>query len=135
MISEGPIELGRGVVVLPGNQPPEAWESCPRVVVGDAALRDPVAVVEDLHRYWVDGRPAVVELGVDPAALRAPERCQSPVYEFTPNFEFGRERLQFLVWANNYDARGGDSIWWHGRKAALWVPKMSSDLLARDDAF
>ena len=28
------------------------------------------------------------------------------------------ERLQFLVWANNYDARGGDPVWWHGRKAA-----------------
>ncbi|MGO8864289.1 MAG: ATP-dependent DNA helicase UvrD2 [Acidimicrobiales bacterium] len=59
----------------------------------------------------------MVELGVDPAALRAPERCHRPPYELTPNFEFGRERLQFLVWANNYDARGGDPIWWHGRKA------------------
>ncbi len=118
MISEGPIELGRGVVVLPGHRSPEAWDSCPRVVVGDAALRDPGPVVEDLHRYWIDRRPAVVELGVDPAALRAPERYDNPVYELTPSFEFCRERLQFLVWANNYDARGGDSIWWHGRKAA-----------------
>jgi len=118
MISEGPIELGRGVVVLPGHRSPEAWDSCPRVVVGDGALRDAGPVVEDLHRYWIDRRPAVVELGVDSAALRAPERCHSPVYELTPNFEFCRERLQFLVWANNYDARGGDSIWWHGRKAA-----------------
>ena len=55
---------------------------------------------------------------MDPAALRAPERCHRPVYELTPDFAFGRERLQFLVWANNYDARGGDPIWWHGRKAA-----------------
>jgi DNA helicase-2/ATP-dependent DNA helicase PcrA len=118
MISEGPVELGRGVVVLPGHQPPVAWKSCPRVVVGDAALRDPGPVVADLHRYWIERRPAVVELGLDPTALRAPERCHRPVYELTPSFEFGRERLQFLVWANNYDARGGDSIWWHGRKAA-----------------
>jgi DNA helicase-2/ATP-dependent DNA helicase PcrA len=121
MSSDAPVELGRGVVVLPGHQPPEAWESCPRVVVGDAALRDPGPVAEVLHRYWIDRRPAVVELGVDPAALRAPERCHSPVYELTPSFEFCRERVQFLVWANNYDARGGgDSIWWHGRKAARY---------------
>jgi DNA helicase II / ATP-dependent DNA helicase PcrA len=118
MISEGPIELGRGVVVVPGQQPPEAWKACPRVVVGDAALRDLGQVVEDLHHHWIDRRPAVVELGVDPNALRAPEHCHRPVYELTPNFEFGRERLHFLVWANNYDARSGDSIWWHGRKAA-----------------
>jgi DNA helicase-2/ATP-dependent DNA helicase PcrA len=118
MISEGPIELGRGVVVLPGHQPPEAWESCPRVVVGDSALKDSGPVVEDLHRCWIDRRPAVVELDVDPATLRAQEHCHRPVYELTPNFEFGRERLHFLVWANNYDARGGDPIWWHGRKTA-----------------
>ena len=62
-------------------------------------------------------RPIVVELGVDPALLREPEVCRRPVYELTPHFEFGRERLQFLVWANNYDARGGAPIWWHGRKA------------------
>ena len=55
---------------------------------------------------------------MDPAALRAPEHCGRPVYELTPHFEFSRERLQFLVWANNYDARGGVPIWWHGRKAA-----------------
>ena len=55
---------------------------------------------------------------MDPTALRAPERCHSRVYELTPDFAFGRERLQFLVWANNYDARAGDPIWWHGRKAA-----------------
>jgi len=51
-------------------------------------------------------------------ALREAERCEQPVYEIQPSFEFSRERLQFLVWANNYDARGGEPIWWHGRKAA-----------------
>jgi DNA helicase-2/ATP-dependent DNA helicase PcrA len=75
-------------------------------------------VAEELHGYWFARRPVVVELAVDPAALRAPEHCGRPVYELTPHFEFSRERLQFLVWANNYDARGGVPIWWHGRKAA-----------------
>ena len=118
MTSHGAVELGRGVVVLPGDAPPLNWASCPRVVIDDASLENPGPVAEELHRYWFDRRPVVVELGVDPAALRAPEHCGRPVYELTPHFEFSRERLQFLVWANNYDARGGVPIWWHGRKAA-----------------
>jgi DNA helicase-2/ATP-dependent DNA helicase PcrA len=60
----------------------------------------------------------VVDLGVDPGALRAPETTTAPVYRLTPRFEFTRERLQYLVWSNNYDARGAEPVWWHGRKAA-----------------
>src|ERR1700733_9218075 len=118
MISKAAGQLGRGVVVLPGHEPPEAWASCPRVLIGDASLSDPGPAAEDLHRYWIDRRPVVVVLELDPTSLRAPERCDRPVYELEPGFEFSRERLQFLVWANNYDARGGEPVWWHGRKAA-----------------
>ena len=63
--------MGRGVVVLPGDEPPLNWASCPRVVIDDASLEDPGAVAEELHGYWFDRRPVVVELGADPAALRA----------------------------------------------------------------
>jgi len=118
MASVGAVELGRGVVVLPGDTPPLSWASCPRVVVGAASLENAGTVAEELHGYWFTRRPVVVELSLDPAALRAPEHCGRPVYELTPHFEFSRERLQFLVWANNYDARSGVPIWWHGRKAA-----------------
>ncbi len=62
--------------------------------------------------------PVVVELAVDPDVLRAPERYDGPVHELTPAFEFTVERLHFLVWANTYDARAGEPVWWHGRKAA-----------------
>src|SRR6202034_3097654 len=116
MHPETTAELGRGVVVGPDGQPPEPWASSPRVVVGDTALFEPGPVAAELHRYWIDRRPVVVELGVDPALLRAPECWDGPVYELTPDFEFTRERMQFLIWANNYDARGGQAIWWHGRK-------------------
>ncbi len=118
MTLQPPAELGRGVVVLPGIEPPRAWSSCPRVVIGDASLTDLGPVVEELHGYWASRRPVVIELGADPAALRAPESSTRPVYEHVPAFEFSRERMQFLVWANNYDARSGEPIWWHGRKAA-----------------
>jgi DNA helicase-2/ATP-dependent DNA helicase PcrA len=118
MNSGPPPELGRGVVVLPGEHPPETWTTCPRIVIGETSLHDPGPAAEELHEHWLKRRPVVVELGMDPAALRAPEHCERPVYELTPHFEFSRERLHYLIWANNYDARSGDPIWWHGRKAA-----------------
>jgi len=118
MSFQPPVELGRGVVVLPGVEPPPPWTVCPRILLEDASLNNPGPVVEELHGYWFNRQPVVIELGADPAALRAPERCHRAVYELRPDFEFSLERLQFLVWANNYDARGGEPVWWHGRKAA-----------------
>ena len=74
--------------------------------------------MEALHSAWASRRPVVVELGVDPDALRSPERHTGPVYALEPGFTFWRERLQFLVWANAYDARDGAPVWWHGRKVS-----------------
>ena len=117
MAHPGPVELGRGVVVLPGGEPPDPWASCPRVVVGDSDVEDPGPVVEVLHQAWLERHPVVVELAGDPAALRAAERYDGPVHALAPDFGFARERLHFLVWANSYDARSGEPVWWHGRKA------------------
>ena len=118
MTVPGPPELGRGVVVLPGQDPPGPWAGCPRVVVGDGEVAAPSEVVETLHAAWLARRPVVVELAADPAALREPETYHGPVHALSPRFELARDRLQFLVWANTYDARGGALLWWHGRKAA-----------------
>ena len=114
----GPAELGRGVVVLPGGEVPEPWTACPRVPVGEAELADPRSVTDQLHQAWLERRPVVVELAADQNDLRAPERHDGPVHHLAPSFEFTVERLHFLVWANTYDARSGQPIWWHGRKAA-----------------
>jgi DNA helicase-2/ATP-dependent DNA helicase PcrA len=111
--------LGRGVVVSPGAPVPEDWADGRHIVVDPAVLADPAAVVADLHDAWLGREPVVVELAVETAALREPERCDRPVHDLGPDFTFFRERLQFLVWANTYDARlAGEPIWWHGRKAA-----------------
>ena len=118
MASGGPPELGRGVVVLPGAPVPDPWAACPKVTVGPAELDQPAPVVAELHQAWLERRPVVVELAVDPAALREPERHAGPVYRLSPDFEFARERLAFVVWANTYDARSGTPVWWHGRRAA-----------------
>ena len=105
-------------MVRPGGQAPEGWADAPRIVVGPGALDAPVPVVEVLHAAWSQRRPVVIELGVDPDELRAPERYVGPVHALTPRFTFWRDRLQFLVWANAYDARDGEPVWWHGRKVA-----------------
>lgn len=103
----GPPELGRGAVIEPGGDAPGEW---PRVLAssGDVAA---------LHAHWLERRPVVVVLDVDPAALREKETFDGPAWSLAPSFEFERERLQYLVWSNNYDCRRGEPVWWHGRRA------------------
>ena len=88
------------------------------MVVDRAVLAAPRDVLGALQEAWSSRRPLVVELAVDSKVLQERETCTSAVHALTPDFEFARERLHFLVWANNYDARHGDPVWWHGRKAA-----------------
>jgi DNA helicase-2/ATP-dependent DNA helicase PcrA len=98
--------------------PPNPWKDCPRVAVGEEALEDLGPAVVALHRAWFERRPVVVELAMDAKTLQEPEVCTRAVHGLSPLFEFARERLHFLVWANNYDGRSGQPVWWHGRKAA-----------------
>jgi len=116
MTYPGPEALGRSVVVGRGADAPDAWADAPRVVVGPEELARPEPAVAILHAAWLDRRPVVVELAIDPDELRAAERYTGPVHAIGPDFTFWRERLQFLVWANAYDARASGPVWWHGRK-------------------
>jgi hypothetical protein len=113
----GPPVLGRGVVILPGDDLPPMCAEWPRIVVDAAALDDPGPAADALHENWLTRRPCVVVLDVEAAALRQAERCERDVWELGEGFEFARERLQYLVWSNNYDLRGDEPIWWHGRRA------------------
>ncbi|MBY5163118.1 ATP-dependent DNA helicase UvrD2 [Salsipaludibacter albus] len=114
----GPVALGRGVVVAPGAPtPPGTSADAPRLVVDDAAVAAPSALVARLHLAWARREPVVVELAADNAGLREPEVETRDPWELPHGFTFERERLHFLVWANNYDARSGDPIWWHGELA------------------
>jgi DNA helicase II / ATP-dependent DNA helicase PcrA len=118
MAIPGPRELGRSVVVSTGMAPPTPWRKCPRVAVHVGSIADPSGTMGELQVAWLERQPVVIELAIDSQTLQERERCERPVYDLTPRFEFNRERLHFLVWANSYDARGGEPIWWHGRKAA-----------------
>jgi DNA helicase II / ATP-dependent DNA helicase PcrA len=133
MAMPGPRELGRGVVVPVGMDPPDQWLGCTRMLVDGGVLDHPEAAVATLHQAWFDRRPVVVELGIDAKELQEPEVCSRPVYGLSPRFEFTRERLHFLVWANNYDARTGDPVWWHGRKAARSFKDLGVDEIGPAD--
>lgn len=118
----GPVALGRGVVVEAGGPVPSAWADAPRVRVDDAAVAAPEVVVAALHAAWSGRQPVVVELAVDPARFRTPPSHRVEPWTLDPSFELWTDRLHFLVWANTYDARAGDTIWWWARKAARLHP-------------
>jgi DNA helicase II / ATP-dependent DNA helicase PcrA len=104
--------LGRGVIVGPAAPAPGHWAGADRVVIDDAALREPGAALETLHRHWSQRVPVVVELQCSADDLRAPEtEPVRPPYALSPKFEFARERLYFLARANNYDDRVGRMAW------------------------
>lgn len=118
MTAPGPAALGRGVIIDAGAAIPAPWIAAPVVTLDADALRRPEAVVDHLHRAWSEREPVVVELAVDPAAFRVPQVVETPVWQLTPHAEPWLDRLHFLVWNNNYQARGVELIWWWGRKAA-----------------
>jgi DNA helicase-2/ATP-dependent DNA helicase PcrA len=105
------------VVVRSGSPPPSPWAGAPVVTIDDDVLRDPGPTVQTLHRLWVRRSPVVVALALDPAGFRDPQSFTVEPWTLDASFEPWLDRLHFLVWANNYDARGGEPIWWWARKA------------------
>jgi DNA helicase II / ATP-dependent DNA helicase PcrA len=113
----GPDVLGRGVVVGAGAPTPAGFEGVPRVVIDDDVVAHPDHVAELLHRRWLRRERVVIELAADNAALREPEVCRLAPHQVPDGFAFHRERLHFLQWANTYDLRSGEPVWWHGELA------------------
>jgi len=114
----GPKLLGRGVIVDAGAAVPDAWSGAPVVTIDERVLVEPEAVVTALHDAWSERRPVVVVLEVDAARFRDPVAYDVPEpWRLDPGLQLWHDRLHFLVWANTYDARGGEPVWWWGRKA------------------
>ena len=111
--------LGRGVVVGDGEAP-DAWADAPEILLDEAAVAEPADVVGRLHAAWAGRTPVVVRLAVDPATFRTPPDHHVEPWTLPAGFELWHDRLQFLVWANTYDARrvGDEPVWWWARKAA-----------------
>jgi hypothetical protein len=110
----GPAALGRGVIVGPDQAAPTPWADAPRFVIDDEVLAHPGPAAAVLHHHWLHRLPVVIEYRVDNAEARREEICDRPPYRVSPRFTFERERLHFLTWANTYDARSGEPVWWHG---------------------
>ena len=93
--------------------------------------------VERLHRAWASRRPVIVELDLPAEALgrlRHPMTVERRVYELGAEFTLLAERLQFLLWRNNYDARSGEPVWWWARKTTGLGATVGgqADVLLRD---
>ena len=143
MTFPGPPALGRGIITgTDGAVSAEisgivaSWERIridDTLVAGDnhlaSASRLP-AVIDSLHRAWGARRPVVVELDASGETLR---RLRCPGTEHRLPHEVGAEfvmltdRLQFLLWRNNYDARSGTPIWWWTRKAIALGARAGAD--------
>lgn len=118
MPTPGPDSLGRGVIVLAGAPTPAPWADAAVVTVDESVLSDPAEAVTTLHRCWAERQRVVVALDVVPARFSEPDTWSGPPWEYGPDLEAWCDRLHFLVWANNYDARGGgEPIWWWASKA------------------
>lgn len=107
--------LGRGLVVKKGAP---GLPNTDRVTVDGSPQ-----ALDLLGPAYRNRTPITVELTIDPKELKEPASWHGDVYALTPAFDFPRERLHFLVWANNYDhTRAGEPIWWHGRLAQRLGP-------------
>jgi DNA helicase-2/ATP-dependent DNA helicase PcrA len=123
----GPDVFGRGLVIRPGAPVPVPFETARRVLLDDDALARPEVAAAALHDAWTNRRRVVVELAVPAEDLRAPESESRAPHLLDPGFTFARERLHFLVWANTYDARRGEPVWWHGVRAARLGARATSE--------
>jgi DNA helicase-2/ATP-dependent DNA helicase PcrA len=119
MVVPGPAIFGRSVVVASPDAVPSPWAGTNRVVLDEAALAAPADVVALLHRAWAERQPLTIVAAVDPAVFRPPRSWTVEPWQLGADFEPWDDRLQFLVWANSYDARVqlGRPVWWWARKA------------------
>ena len=104
-------------MVRDGGAVPGPWRAAPVVRIDEATLAEPADVVGRLHRAWSARQPVVVALAVDPGSFRAAATWDDAPWTLGPWFEPWMDRLHFLVWANTYDARDGEPVWWWARKA------------------
>ncbi len=110
----GPDELGRSVVVGAGAPAPRGFGGAPRLRLDDEVAAHPSHAAVWLHHRWLRRERVIIELATDAAAIREPEVETRRPYTVGADHTFHRDRLQFLVWANTYDLRGADPVWWHG---------------------
>ncbi len=136
----GPPVFGRGVVIRPGQAVPPSHSHAPIVHISADSLHDTSAIIGALHRAWLYRRPTVITLADD--ILRPVRPLPPPTPEDAgPLHELADERLRFLLWANNYDLRGGTPRWHpaihattQGLVRSLAPPDTAADVITRTGA-
>ncbi|MPZ52046.1 MAG: AAA family ATPase [Acidimicrobiia bacterium] len=113
----GPEVLGRGLVVGPADDLPGVALSWPTITIDDTALEKAADTAETLRSWWLERTPSVVILAVPFALLRRGETSDVAPHDLSPGFTFHRDAIHFLIWANRYDARGGELVWHHSDRA------------------
>lgn len=107
-----------------GDDIPERFGHCEVLSLTQELLDDSDALdlwIRDLHAAWAARRPVVVSWSLDHQKfLPAAQTNNANVYTVEPDFLFPGERLNMLLFANNYDLRGmrdGDAKWWLTKRA------------------
>ena len=114
----GPDELGRALVVGPGQAAPPPWADAPRFVVDAAAVATADQLIGRLLPRWVKRRRYVVELAVD-LPTGPTERDDTEPWRLKPSFAFPLDQLVHLVWANAVDLRDASAPTFGPRSMAL----------------
>lgn len=127
-LATGAAVFGRGIVLRTGSTTPQPWANADRIPIDSDALAEPADLIRTLHLAWVQRQPSVIEWAIADDALSAAEKDLRPPYELDDSHLFPHERIRFLAFANNYDARSDDIVWWWTTKAArLGVTPSSGD--------
>ena len=113
-------EVGRNVVVRPGQPTPQGWAAAPRHVVGAAEVAHPTQLVGELTRLAADRTPCVFEVdaAID-AALQTEETNSAALHIVGPRFTFELSTLRHLLWSNSIDARDPARVVWRVVDAAI----------------
>ncbi|MEZ5271916.1 MAG: ATP-dependent DNA helicase UvrD2 [Ilumatobacteraceae bacterium] len=102
----GPAQLGRHVLVRPGQPVPAEWQKAPRIVLAAATA----AVLEGLQGHVIAGTGCVIETHLDLAAM-ADQATADPAHELGPRHTFAAEALAHLAVSNAIDLREGTPRW------------------------
>ncbi len=106
-------DLGRNVVVRPGQPAPDGWSTARRVVIGPVEIGDPTSLVAELTRLAAGREPCVFE--IDPsieAALCSQQTNTTALHLVGPRFTFELSTSSHLLWSNSIDARDPDHARW-----------------------
>ncbi|MBI5089148.1 MAG: hypothetical protein HZB15_09905, partial [Actinobacteria bacterium] len=108
----GPVELGRNLIIRPGQDVPPEWRDASRVTIEASDASSGRDLVDELQPLARARHRVVFELSPDAeAALDRPESTDAPPSEVGARFRFDRDDLRHLVRANSVDLTSGSPRW------------------------